>query len=599
MRVAVIDYTLCKPRKCSLECIRFCPVNRSRRGSKAIELSEETGKPIIYEESCIGCNICVKKCPFNAISIVNLPDELGRKTVHRFGRNAFKLHGLPIPKEGQVIGIIGKNGTGKTTSIRILAGEIKPNLGDYEREKDWDDIIKFFRGSELQSYFQRLADGKLKVVHKTQYIDLVPRHLKGRVKQLLEKADERGIWRELAEETGLEKLHDRNIRQLSGGELQKLLITAVLSKEADVYIFDEPSSYLDVKERMRISRIIRERVPKNAYTLVVEHDLAVLDYLSDNVNIIFGEPGVYGIVSKPYGTRVGINNFLNGYLPAENIRLRKEPIRFHATGRDVGEEVVAEKYLEWDNFTVKLDGFTLEASEGYIGKGEVIGIMGPNGIGKTTFVNTMAKMISEQHGTEYKISYKPQYVSHEIFAEKTVGEALEKASPYTLTPGHWLYEEITRPFNLFKYKDRKIESLSGGEMQKLAVAVSLAKEADIYLLDEPSAYLDVEERLRVAKVIKRLTESRSVAAFVVEHDVSLIDFICNRLMVFRGEPGVHGMSTSPLSLREGMNMFLSEVGITFRRDPITGRPRVNKENSYLDRMQKKIGEYYYIPKEKE
>ncbi len=604
MRVAVIDYTLCKPSKCNLECIRFCPVNRSRGQGKAIELNPETNKPVIYEETCIGCNICVKKCPFNAIEIENVPDELEKNTVHRYGKNAFKLFGLPIPKPGQVTGIIGKNGTGKTTSIRILAGELKPNLGDLEKEKDWDTIIKHFRGSELQSYFEKIANKQLRVAHKIQYVDLVPRHVKGTVQQLLEKADEKGISNELAKEIGLDLLKDRKINQLSGGELQKLLITAVLSKDAHVYIFDEPSSYLDVRERMRIASLIREHVPEKAFTIVVEHDLAVLDYLSDNISIIYGEPGVYGIVSKPYGARAGINHFLEGYLPTENMRIRKEPVRFHVTEAPTQHIESTETYLEWQSFTVKLDGFTLEAQAGEIKKGEVIGILGPNGIGKTTFVKTIAAKITEEkteftNKEELAISYKPQYVSHELFKEETVAEALKNASPYALTPGHWVYEEIVRPFNLQKYRERKIRGLSGGELQKLAVAVTLAKEADIYLLDEPSAYLDVEERLSVAKIIKRLTESRGIAAFVVEHDVSIIDYICNRIMVFTGQPGIHGIAQPPTGLREGMNNFLKQIGITFRRDLVTGRPRVNKKDSYLDRYQKKIGEYYYIPRHDE
>ncbi len=599
MRIAVIDYTLCKPRKCNLECIRFCPVNRSRRGSKAIEIDASKGKPVIYEESCIGCNICVKKCPFNAISIVNIPDELGRKTVHRYGRNAFKLHGLPVPKKGQITGIIGKNGTGKTTSIKILAGELKPNLGDYEREPSWDEIIGAFKGSELQTYFEKLSQGELRTVHKTQYIDAVPRLVKGDVKTLLSKADERGLWRELAEEVGLNTIYDREIKYLSGGELQKLLIIAVITKQADVYIFDEPSSYLDVRERIRISKLIREYTPNNSYTLVVEHDLAVLDYLSDNVSIIYGEPGVYGIVSKPYGTRTGINNFLHGYLPAENIRLRKEPIIFHARG-EVGDRLLGgEKYVEWKNTRLEIDGFTLTVHEGYIRRGEVIGILGPNGIGKTTFVKHVAEMLSEEMEEKVEISYKPQYVSSDIFEEKRVGDAIINASQYAMTPGNWIYEEIIRPFNLAKYRERSIASLSGGELQKLAVAVTLAREADVYLLDEPSAYLDVEERLRVAKIIRRLTESRGKAAFVVEHDVSIIDYVCDRIMVFTGQPGVHGIANPPAGLREGMNSFLRQINVTFRRDPSTGRPRINKEDSYLDRMQKRIGEYYYVPRSEE
>src|SRR5690606_11710371 len=135
--------------------------------------------------------------------------------------------------------------------------------------------------------------------------------------------------------------------------------------------------------------------------------------------------------------------------------------------------------------------------------------------------------------------------------------------------------------------------LSGGELQKVAIAASLSRKADLLLLDEPSAYLDVDERLNMAKALRRIVESRGVPAFVVEHDVVTQDFLADRLMVFSGEPGVSGNANQPTTLRKGMNLFLKDMDVTFRRDSITRRPRVNKEGSRLDVMQKEIGEYYY------
>ena len=128
----------------------------------------------------------------------------------------------------------------------------------------------------------------------------------------------------------------------------------------------------------------------------------------------------------------------------------------------------------------------------------------------------------------------------------------------------------------------------------MAIAECLSREADIYLLDEPSAYLDVEERLAVAKAIRRITKMSGVTAFVVEHDIVAQDFIADKLMIFSGEAGVEGHSGDPMKLEEGMNVFLKEMAVTFRRDQDTKRPRVNKEDSRLDREQKKTGRYYYV-----
>ncbi len=99
--------------------------------------------------------------------------------------------------------------------------------------------------------------------------------------------------------------------------------------------------------------------------------------------------------------------------------------------------------------------------------------------------------------------------------------------------------------------------------------------------------------MNTAKTIRRVVEANNVPAFVVEHDVVTQDFIADRLMVFSGNPGVKGVAKPPCTLREGMNNFLKDMGVTFRRDATTRRPRVNKESSKLDIFQKEIGEYYY------
>ena len=153
---------------------------------------------------------------------------------------------------------------------------------------------------------------------------------------------------------------------------------------------------------------------------------------------------------------------------------------------------------------------------------------------------------------------------------------------------------MIQPLNLDKLLDRQVDELSGGELQKLAIAACLSRASRLYLLDEPSAYLDIEERLAVARTIRRVVESRGVTAFVVEHDVSTQDFIADKIMVFDGEAGIRGHAHAPTDIRNGMNAFLKNMGITFRRDQMTKRPRVNKEGSRLDRYQKKIGEYYYL-----
>jgi len=145
-------------------------------------------------------------------------------------------------------------------------------------------------------------------------------------------------------------------------------------------------------------------------------------------------------------------------------------------------------------------------------------------------------------------------------------------------------------------KERKISELSGGELQRVAIANCLSKEADIYLLDEPSAFLDIEMRLTVAQLLRKSIEELKKSAFVVEHDIITQDFIADSILVFEGIPGIEGKALAPLNLRDGFNLFLKMMGITFRREKLTKRPRVNKIGSTKDVYQKRINEYYYIPK---
>jgi ATP-binding cassette subfamily E protein 1 len=598
VRVAVVDRDYCKPSKCNLECMRFCPINKSKK-KKAVDLAEDRSRAVIFEDTCVGCGICVKKCPFNAISIVNLPDELEKVLIHRYGENMFKLYNSPTPKLGSVLGIIGRNGSGKSTSIKILAGQLKPNLGRYSNPPEWDEIIRSFRGTELQAYLTKLANNEIRAVVKPQYIEMARRVLKGSVRDLLKKADERGLYSDLVRALNLEKILDRSISELSGGELQKFLIAAVLSKNANAYFFDEPCSYLDVKERLRVARAIVELAnPAKNYVVVVEHDLMILDFISDYVVIMYGEPGVYGISSKPYSTRAGINHYLKGYLPAENMRIREEEVKFRISS---GEKQVKEQeypILEWSRveYTYPSSKFRLVVEEGRVYSGEVLGILGPNATGKTTFIKILSGEVKPDSGDilikPEKVVIKPQEVSPSIFTEETVLANLKKASPLVVDPTSWLYVELVKRLRINKLLERNTADLSGGELQKVAVAATLAQEADVYILDEPSAYLDVEERLTVARVIRRIVEERGKTAIVVEHDLLLQTFVSDKIMVFWGEPAVRGMGLQPTEPRLGLNALLKQLDVTVRRDPESGRPRINKPGSVLDREQRQKGIYY-------
>ena len=243
--------------------------------------------------------------------------------------------------------------------------------------------------------------------------------------------DERGeAKRTIAiEALDLGDLLEREVQVLSGGELQRFAAACTVLKDADVYMFDELSSFLDVKQRLSGTELIRSLLtpqwwgnagdsPDQAneaackaaskYVIVVEHDLAVLDYMSDFVCCLYGEPGAYGVVTARSSVRNGINQFLSGFITTENMRFRDHALTFKVQSVELGETGTAydgdsaDKDKDKDKegkegprdkgvthypamtktHVSKTDGssFTLHVEPGSFRSNEIIGLMGENGL---------------------------------------------------------------------------------------------------------------------------------------------------------------------------------------------------------------------------
>ncbi len=208
-RIAIVDPKRCKPKNCDQQCKRNCPV--VKMGKLCIQVKKRDKIAEISELLCNGCGICVKKCPFNAIKIINLPKNLDADTIHRYSANSFKLHRLPIPRRGQVLGLVGANGTGKSTAVKILAKKLRLNLGDWNYPPEPEEVIAYFRGSELQNYFTKMYEGDLKTLIKPQYVDTIAKVVKGKVRDLILRKDERGMKDEIMDKLDLNHLYDREI----------------------------------------------------------------------------------------------------------------------------------------------------------------------------------------------------------------------------------------------------------------------------------------------------------------------------------------------------------------------------------------------------
>lgn len=567
--------------------VKYDPLNRS--GREGFHVTEDGDLHIDDSKVMAEHGLIQKKIPNDAVRIVPLPSESGQ-LVHQYGTNGFRLHELPIPEQGSIVGLLGPNGVGKTTTLRILAGELIPNFGE-SSEGDWEHAITAFRGTTLQTHLEGLADGDVATAYKRQRVDRLGETDDRTVGQMLSESEaETDVRDRLLEGLDVRPLVDRTVSDLSGGERQRVAIASTLLADADLYLLDEPSSFLDVSGRITTARAIRDRVREtNAAAIVVEHDLASLDLLADSLHVVYGEPGGFGVVSERLSTRAGINQYLDGYLSGENVRIRETAIEFPSASERGG--LHSDSVLEYPALETTFPEFSLTVDPGRIHAGESVGIVGQNALGKTTFVKLLTKSLDPDTGSvpdDVTVSYKPQYISPD-----SKGTVRERLASVTDLRSQAFQTQIRNPFDLEELDDRSLDELSGGELQRVWIALCLARDADLYLLDEPSAFLDVEARVSLADQIRRFAIRTERPVLVVDHDLFVVDRIADRLIVFQGMPGERGHATPPRPMREGMSAFLSSLGITFRRDDRTGRPRVNKPGSRLDREQKSNGTYFY------
>jgi len=372
-------------------------------------------------------------------------------------------------------------------------------------------------------------------------------------------------------------ISERLLEQCSGGELQRFAITMILIKKADIYVIDEPCTFLDVQKRIKLAQLFRARAlgfgsEKPCPVLVVEHDLAILDYISDVIQLFYGEPHEFGIISKPLTTRKGINTYLDGYLKTENIEFRETKYEFKisSSGRTWSN---AKIFAQYGKISKTFESFNLNVDPGTIYASEILGIVGENGCGKSTFAKIIAGEYEPDIGSEFDgipaiVSYKPQYISQNT-SQSVRDFIIERTQNYNFSEE--MLRVLYRPLGINDLFDNPLSSLSGGELQRVYICSCLAKKADLYLLDEPSAYLDVEERIHIGQIIRTITKRNNAVAICIEHDIQIADALIDRVLLFTGKPGIHGKTVGPLNKREGMNLFLETIDVSFRRDPKSGR----------------------------
>jgi ATP-binding cassette subfamily E protein 1 len=301
------------------------------------------------------------------------------------------------------------------------------------------------------------------------------------------------------------------------------------------------------------------------------------------------------VVTMPFSVREGINIFLDGFVPTENLRFRETSLVFKVSENAMEDDIKRFSRYSYPDMKKQLGKkFQLAVEKGNFTDSEIIVMLGENGTGKTTFIKMMAGKLAPDDGVTpppLAISYKPQKIQ-----PKSQGSV--RQLPHESIRDAYIHpqfiSDVMKPLMIEEIIDQEVQNLSGGELQRVAMTLCLGKPADVYLIDEPSAYLDSEQRLHAATVIKRFILHAKKTAFIVEHDFIMATYLADRVIVFDGIPSISTRANSPQSLLGGMNKFLESLEITFRRDPNNFRPRINKMNSVKDTEQKNSGQYFFL-----
>ncbi len=270
----------------------------------------------------------MNRCPRGAIYVKKYVEEdPSQLKIHQYAAG-FRLYQLPTLTKGNVTGLVGPNGIGKSTVMNILSKSLKPNFGDPLSSTNWSEIATKIKDNNIRNHFA----GNANISYKKQVLRILFEQYKGKtIKEILLPKKNHPQYEQVLKALDIGSIEDRYLKECSGGELQRFSIADVLLTDAEVVLIDEPCTFLDVKKRIDLAEALQDLKEENKAFLVVDHDLAILDYMSDMVHLFYGEPSNFGIISRILNVKIGINTYLNGFIASDNTEFRDNKIRFRKT----------------------------------------------------------------------------------------------------------------------------------------------------------------------------------------------------------------------------------------------------------------------------
>lgn len=461
-------------------------------------------------------------------------------------------------EDGQFVVLCGESGCGKTTITRLINGLI-PYY--YEGQMAGEVWVNGEKVSEQPLYDTAAVVGSVFQNPRSQFfnVDTTSEITFGCENLGQPEKDIRERFAKTVRDFRLEKLMDRNIFHLSGGEKQKIACAGVSIMEPDVLVMDEPSSNLDAASILDLRKILAFWKSQGKTIIVSEHRLYYLRGLADRF-IYLAE----GQVSRDYSaaefeqlteqqrSNMGLRTFaLERLLPPVLPQQEKTALALHNF-----------------RFAYKNEPETLHIMDCEIPTNRIVGIIGNNGAGKSTFSRCfcgLEKRCGEivWNGRKYRPKDRlstcymvMQEVNHQLFTESVLDEVLISMEEENQERA----EEILNRLDLLAFKDRHPMSLSGGQKQRVAIASAIASKRSILFFDEPTSGLDYKHMKEVANVLRQVRDT-GITVYVITHDLELILDCCTDIVHFENGSIIDQFQMDEAGLEKIRNYFIKGVSV--------------------------------------